>query len=478
MRSPLSGSRIAAVAIGALATLVACATASASSIVYAKDGNVWLANPDGTGQYQVTLDGTPSDPYKWPSQADDGTIVAQRGTQSNARLHRMKQNGELLNPPIETAAPGSGPIEPVVSPDGTKVAFYFLTMTYPCIGTCAALTKEVLYTYSDRYTDPAVFGEQQSHHDPSWMSNSRVLFFYGTHADYDDLGGGNNSYQEWFKESDYRANPSDWTNLDEGEVTRQGDRLAIVRKNDEAGGELVFYETNGGPPAKPTPRCAFVDPTETFRAPSWSPNGGAIAWAEGDGIWTASAPNLSPCETPPDARLLIPGASDPDWGPADVNPGPRPNPNPNPNPNPDPDPDDKTSPSLSALRVSPVGFRAASSGASVAAAAATGAKVSYRLSEHATVGFAVDRAQRGRKAGGRCVKQTKGNRRKPPCTRYARLGGTFTHDGAAGANGFRFTGRLGGKALKPGSYRLVAVAVDRARNASRVAHASFRIVRR
>jgi hypothetical protein len=64
-------------AAGALVALPA--TDWADSIVFVKDGDVWLANPDGSGQYQVTLDGTPNDPHESPSQADDGTIVAIRG---------------------------------------------------------------------------------------------------------------------------------------------------------------------------------------------------------------------------------------------------------------------------------------------------------------------------------------------------------------------------------------------------------------
>jgi hypothetical protein len=40
--------------------------------------------------------------------------------------------------------------------------------------------------------------------------------------------------------------------------------------------------------------------------------------------------------------------------------------------------------------------------------------------------------------------------------RYVRLKGSFRRPGVAGANQFRFTGRLRKKALRPGRYRLVA----------------------
>ena len=58
--------------------------ASADSIVYVKDGNVWLAAGDGGSQYQVTTDGTAEHPYRSPSQADDGTIAVGYGTRSCA----------------------------------------------------------------------------------------------------------------------------------------------------------------------------------------------------------------------------------------------------------------------------------------------------------------------------------------------------------------------------------------------------------
>ena len=66
-------SRILLLAAAALA--VCAAPASADSIVYLKDGNVWLSAPDGSQARQLTTGG------RWasPSQADDGTIVAADG---------------------------------------------------------------------------------------------------------------------------------------------------------------------------------------------------------------------------------------------------------------------------------------------------------------------------------------------------------------------------------------------------------------
>ena len=98
------------------------ATAQASSLVFNRpDGNVWLANPDGTGLYQVTLDGSAGNPYGAPSQADDGTIVTTLGTgdQRADHPHEAERRG------AERVRAGGGVQRsacstPTVSRDGIK----------------------------------------------------------------------------------------------------------------------------------------------------------------------------------------------------------------------------------------------------------------------------------------------------------------------------------------------------------------------
>jgi hypothetical protein len=142
---------------------------------------------------------------------------------------------------------------------------------------------------------------------------------------------------------------------------------------------------------------------------------------------------------------------------------------------------DVTKPTLSALTLKPSAFRAASSGPSARAGAAakghkpsTGARVTFHLSETATVRFTVERARPGRRSGKKCVAPKARNRH---CTRYVKLRGSFSRPGNPGSNHFRFTGRIGGKRLARGSYRLVAVAKDPAGNSGNAERRAFRIVR-
>ena len=139
---------------------------------------------------------------------------------------------------------------------------------------------------------------------------------------------------------------------------------------------------------------------------------------------------------------------------------------------------DTIAPSIPSLALGSKTFRAAAKGGSVARKARpVGTKVSYKLSEAASAKFTVERALKGRKKGKKCVAPNSHNRHAKRCARYRRLKGSFTRASTAGANSFRFTGRLRGKKLSPGRYRLVMVATDAAGNKSKPKRA-FRIVRR
>ena len=124
-------------------------------------------------------------------------------------------------------------------------------------------------------------------------------------------------------------------------------------------------------------------------------------------------------------------------------------------------------------------FPAAPSGPSVRAAKhrSYGTVVTYNLDRAGSVTFTVSQRQAGRRgAHRRCVKPTKRNRKARRCARTVTLHGSFVERGEAGANSFRFTGRLGHKALKPGAYRLVATPTS-GRLKGRSLNASFRIVK-
>ena len=123
---------------------------------------------------------------------------------------------------------------------------------------------------------------------------------------------------------------------------------------------------------------------------------------------------------------------------------------------------------LTHLQISPSSFFAAPSGATISKASKKakktyGASVSYSDSQAATTTFTVLSEIPGRKQGKACAKPGKANKHGKSCTILKAIG-SFVHTDAVGANKFHFSGRLGGKQLRKGVYKLQAVPNDAAGN--------------
>jgi len=128
---------------------------------------------------------------------------------------------------------------------------------------------------------------------------------------------------------------------------------------------------------------------------------------------------------------------------------------------------DRQPPKLTALRVKPRQLRPATR-----RKPRRGANVSFQLSEPAQVAGTVQRCARFAKVrrGGR-------TRRTNRCVRYRTLRGRIAHTGVLGANRLRFNGRLRGRALKRGSYRLTLLATDAAGNRGGPVRTTFKVRR-
>jgi hypothetical protein len=106
-----------------------------------------------------------------------------------------------------------------------------------------------------------------------------------------------------------------------------------------------------------------------------------------------------------------------------------------------------------------------------------GTTISYALSETARTVFTVELKTKGRrKKGSKCRKQTKKNRKGKRCTLW-KLSGRFAHAGAGGVNSKPFSGRIGAKKLKKGSYRATLVATDPSGNVSQPRVMKFRVIK-
>ncbi len=140
-------------------------------------------------------------------------------------------------------------------------------------------------------------------------------------------------------------------------------------------------------------------------------------------------------------------------------------------------------PRLSELTVRPRSFVAARRGPSTRPSRrrGSGTRVRYRIDMAAKVRVVVQRRRAGRRAGSgataACVAATKANRKRPTCVRYVPVKGSFSRSARAGRNTRYFTGRLGGRSLAPGSYRMAATATAGGVTGNTVRR-SFRVKRR
>src|SRR3954469_15349240 len=150
--------RFLPIVLGLVVAGVLASSASADSIVYAKDGNLFLISADGARGYQLTSDGG----YSSPSQARDGTIGAVQG----GRLVRLDRSGRRIGDPVDAmGGPGSlpgigGPYDARLSPDGKRFAYWFYVQSsyhvpydpeHRVVLDTGSLTT---WTWADRFTDP------------------------------------------------------------------------------------------------------------------------------------------------------------------------------------------------------------------------------------------------------------------------------------------------------------------------------------
>jgi hypothetical protein len=105
-----------------------------------------------------------------------------------------------------------------------------------------------------------------------------------------------------------------------------------------------------------------------------------------------------------------------------------------------------------------------------------GTVFSFRLDRRATVKIAIQTTARGRRVGRTCKPDSHTLRRRPRCTRTVTVT-TLSRTSHFGHNKIAFSGRIGGRALKPGHYTAVFAAIFAAGVSPRQS-LTFTIVRR
>lgn len=341
----------ATLAASAAALLLTAGAASADSIASVKEGDVWLSTTDGSRRYQVTFDGG----YSTVSQADSGRIAALRGdriTTLNPDGSPVSADGttrhDLLTP-HSYSMPGTtfrGPSDPAISPDGMEIAYSWYCTQFgetpncnPSTGCQTVYGRQGTNYIAPDGTSPFAkpgFQEQAGWVGPSWVGDGRETIISDpiqvgnadvvVHTPGDAASGLPGGLSPWFFDPTADG-------MADGELSRNEEKLAFVTGAQHE--ELWLYRGKGGYPQVPENCYRLTDGVGRITSPSWSPDGTTLAFADGAGVKVLPLPSFaSDCGTPTaehTTRLLIPGATNPDWGPADVPPA-RPDTQPGPGP--------------------------------------------------------------------------------------------------------------------------------------------------
>ena len=367
---------LTAVTTAVLFTLTTAPAASANpptntpgSLIYVKNGNVWVSTPDGATKRQITADGgvptgdgTGDSAYRAPSESDDGLVVAVRNQEFNKGqsseytqgfLWEMDLRGNVVRkfkpPQFDYIAGGScnpavlelplGIVNAVISPNGQYIAY--TAQTYVQTAACDVaqgysswivnVDGSNAHMIKDTSNDSASLEVGQFTADSSKLLVDRADF--GSIEDFYVSVPGSTA-MGWTAPAN-----DDFLNEAYGQPDVRGGILATDGYSQLTSRNALRIWTTSGFTTDPGNYCDYASPVsdagdtslELITRPSISPDGSYVAWEDsssdgtvtktGQGIYTLATSTLAHnCATY--SELLIPGGEDPFWANAGIYPPP------------------------------------------------------------------------------------------------------------------------------------------------------------
>jgi Tol biopolymer transport system component len=294
--------RILLLAIASLVAALTIAPADASfpgdngRIVFKRGGDIWIMNPDGSGQTQLTEGIAAFEPAVGP----EGRRIA---FASGGDIWTMNSDGSDLtnvtNSPV-------GERQPAWSPDGARIAF-----SRPGQG---ENVFRIWVMNADGSNPIQLTSTSSGDFDPDWSPDGTRIAFtrIGNSSDIATVGPDQpGSETPYVQSASFTEDHATWS--------PDGTAIAFVTNRRDGGGNEVYRQTG----ASGTPTRVTQNPADD-RDPSWSPDGTRIAFASNRGggpqIWTVGAGGVE------DSPTLLSGdeATDasPEWAQATPPPPP------------------------------------------------------------------------------------------------------------------------------------------------------------
>ncbi len=311
----LCAALLASAVVGAAAT----SSASADSLVYVKNGTVYVSAPDGSHAHAVTKG---KNGWAWPSETDQGVIAVAGGVSrvvngsfdpsGSDQIYEFDQQGHKLSGPANTQGSYSTVNDPEyvahfrVAPDNSFVAY------------------TVLPSYSDSYTSWEKPGGSQfsyakddmgaalEYSSPEWWGSGHLLMTHDgptlldTEDEYIMYSLASKTSPGWYADSAI-GNASSY----QVAIARSGLVFAVM--TDDGPDYLgtihhigITLETTATPPVTSgvtNTHCTITLPASQFSSPngsftasmSFSSDGSTLAWGQDDGIYEANVSSPTNC---------------------------------------------------------------------------------------------------------------------------------------------------------------------------------------